>query len=502
MRSLPGGRTVALKTPEEYKASLSEMRPNVYKFGELIEDVTTHPSTRYTVEGHARIFQAQNEDEHREIYTTKSHLTGETISRYLSVFRSPEDMLANSRMKRRTFQLTGTCTGGRCAGWSAMNALFATTWEIDDEAGTDNHSRFLAWLEDAQVRDITLAGALTDPKGDRTKAPHEQADPDMHLHIVDRDDEGGITVRGAKVMICGVAAANELMVMPGSAYGEADADWSVAFVTPRDADGITVIEARHPSDDRESSCGCDDDFDLPVKGGGITQAYILFDDVHVPADRVFMAGEWKATRSNIMYFIGPYRAAIGACVAGQGDVMRGAAALMARANGLDEKVFAEKLNQMAINNETTYGVGIASAVMGKQHPSGAWLCDPLLSNVNKIHVARLPYETKVLAQDIAGGIAETGCMPSYVDFTDERYGDLLQKYMGAAVDGETRARIARLVEWLTVGAGVPGCMHGGGSPDGAKMFVRAFSDLDGHMDMAKELAGIDDDIPKPVKKKR
>jgi 4-hydroxybutyryl-CoA dehydratase/vinylacetyl-CoA-Delta-isomerase len=157
---------------------------------------------------------------------------------------------------------------------------------------------------------------------------------------------------------------------------------------------------------------------------------------------------------------------------------------------------------MAINNETTFGMGVASAVMGKQHPSGAWLCDPLLSNVNKVHVARLPYETKVMAQDIAGGIGETGCMPSYVDFTDDRYGELLQKYLGAAVDGETRARIARLIEWLTIGAGVPGCMHGGGSPDGAKMFIRMFSDLDGNIERARDLAGIERDVPKPEKKRK
>ena len=491
---------MALKTPEEYKSSLRAMRPNVYKFGRLINDVTTDPATMYTVEGHSRIFAAQNDPAERETYTTVSHLTGEAISRYLSIFRSPEDMIANSRMKRRTFQLTGTCTGGRCAGWTALNAMYITTWDIDRAKGTRYHERLRAWLADAQRRDITLAGALTDAKGDRSKSPHEQADPDMYLRIVARHNDGSITVRGAKVMICGVAAANELFVLPGSAYGPEDADWAVSFAVPRDIEGLTVVEARHPSDDRERGCSCDTDFDLPVKGGGITQAYLLFQDVRVPAERVFMAGEHEHTRTAIMSFIGPYRAAIGACVAGQGDVMRGAAALMARANGLSEKVFADKLNQMAINNETTFAMGIAAAVMGHQHPSGAWQCDPLLSNVNKVHVAKLPYETKVLAQDIAGGIAETGCMPSYVDFTDERYGPLLEKYLGAAVDGETRARIARLVEWLTIGAGVPGCMHGGGSPDGAKLVIRGASHLEEHMALAKDLAGIERDIPPPEKR--
>jgi 4-hydroxybutyryl-CoA dehydratase/vinylacetyl-CoA-Delta-isomerase len=303
-------------------------------------------------------------------------------------------------------------------------------------------------------------------------------------------------------MICGVAAANEVFVMTESALAKEDADWCVSFAVPRDIEGLTVVEARHSSDDREAGCSCEGDFDLPVKCGGITQGYLLFEDVRVPAERVFMAGEHQFTRDAIMNFIAPYRAAIGACVAGQGDVMRGAAALMARANGLSERVFADKLAQMAINNETTFAMGIASAVMGRQHPSGAWVCDQLLSNVNKVLVAKLPYETKVIAQDIAGGIAETGCMPSYVDFTDVRYGPLLEKYLGAAVDGETRARIARLVEWLTMGAGVPGCMHGGGSPDGARLIIRGTSGLDEQMEMAKRLAGIVKDVPPPAPKKK
>jgi 4-hydroxybutyryl-CoA dehydratase/vinylacetyl-CoA-Delta-isomerase len=493
---------LALKTPEEYRASLRAMRPNVYKFGELIEDVTTHPATRYTVEGHARIFAAQHDPAERELYTTVSHLTGEPVSRYLSIIRSPDDMVANCRMKRHTFQLTGTCTGGRCAGYATLNAMFVTTYDMDKALGTGHHGHLKAWLADAQRRDITLAGALTDPKGDRTKAPHEQADPDMYLRIVARHPDGSVTVRGAKVMICGVAAANEVFVMTESALAKEDADWCVSFAVPRDIEGLTVVEARHSSDDREAGCSCEGDFDLPVKCGGITQGYLLFEDVRVPAERVFMAGEHQFTRDAIMNFIAPYRAAIGACVAGQGDVMRGAAALMARANGLSERVFADKLAQMAINNETTFAMGIASAVMGRQHPSGAWVCDQLLSNVNKVLVAKLPYETKVIAQDIAGGIAETGCMPSYVDFTDVRYGPLLEKYLGAAVDGETRARIARLVEWLTMGAGVPGCMHGGGSPDGARLIIRGTSGLDEQMEMAKRLAGIVKDVPPPAPKKK
>ena len=488
---------MALKTPEEYKESLRKMKPNIYKFGELIEDVTTHPATKLTIEGHSQIFAAQHNPEYRDIVTTKSHLTGEVISRYLSIIRTPEDQIMNSKMKRLIFHLTGTCTGGRCAGWNSINAMWATTYEMDKKLGTNYHKRLKNWLLQAQKNDITVAGALTDPKGDRTKSPSEQEDPDMHLRIVKKNSDG-IVVRGAKIMICGVAASNEIFVLPGSAYKEKDADYAVSFVIPRDIKGLTIVETRHPSDLREFEE--DWSFDNPVKIGGITQAYLFFEDVFIPWERVFMCGEYQYTGTAVTYFILPYRSAIGACVAGQGDLMIASSVLIARANGLSQKTFRDKLIEMIIRNEITFGMGIAAAALGKQHPSGYWICDPVLSNANKVLVGRLPYINKVMAQDIGGGIAETGCMPSSKDFYNEKYGYLVQKYLKAKVDAETRAKLARFIEWLTVGAGIPGCLHGGGSPDGAKLFINRFYEWDKYINYVKRLINIED-IPEQKKKK-
>ena len=112
-----------MKTPKEYKYSLKKLKPNIYKFGELIKDVTTNPATKRTVEGHAQIFEAAQKDEYKDILTTKSIITGKKVCRYLSIIKSPEDMIANVKMKRLMFNLTGTCTGGRCAGFNAINAM-------------------------------------------------------------------------------------------------------------------------------------------------------------------------------------------------------------------------------------------------------------------------------------------------------------------------------------------------------------------------------------------
>jgi 4-hydroxybutyryl-CoA dehydratase/vinylacetyl-CoA-Delta-isomerase len=485
-----------MKTPEEYKKSLRKMKPNIYKFGKLIEDVTTNPATKRTVEGHAQIFAASQQDEYKDILTTKSSLTGNRISRYLSIVGSADDMIANVRMKRLMFNLTGTCTGGRCVGFNAINAMWSTTYDMDLDLKTNYHTRMKEWLTNAQKNDITISGALTDPKGDRSKSPTQQKDPDMNLRIVEKNNDG-IIVNGAKVMICGVAAANEIFIMPGMSYKEPDEDYAVSFVIQRDIDNLTIVETRRPSDKRE----LEDGFDIPVKLGGITQAYLLFKNVFIPNNRVFMCKEFNYTTKAVMNFISSYRAAIGGCVAGQGDVMIGAAALMARANGLSENVFKEKITQMIVNNETTFGMGVAASVLGKKHPSGVWIPDIKLSNINKIHVATLPYETKRLAQEIGGGISETGCIPSCQDINDPSYGKLLKKYLKANCSGETRVKISRLIEWLTIGAGVPGCMHGGGSPDGARRIVKSTSDIEKYIEYAKHLADIDEDIISKNKKK-
>lgn len=485
-----------MKTSKEYKESLKKMKPNIYKFGELITDVTTHPSTKRTIEGHSQIFDAALKPEYIDILTTKSIISKKPVIRYLSILKSADDMIANVKMKRLMFNLTGTCTGGRCAGFNALNAMWAATYDIDNDLKTDYHKRLRDWLSNAQDRDITLAGALTDPKGDRSKPPNQQDDPDMSLHVVE-EKQDGIIVRGAKVMICGVAAANELFIMPGTGYKEQDKDYAISFAIPRDIENLTIVEATRPSDRRELENG----FDIPVDNGGITQAYLLFNNVFVPKKRVFMCKEFEYSIKAVMNFVAPYRAAIGGCVAGQGDVMIGASALMARANGLSEKVFREKINKMIINNETTFGMGIAASALGKKHPSGVWIPDQLLANVNKIHVATLPYDTKRISQDIAGGIAETGCLPSCIDLNNPKYGNLLKKYLKANCSGETRAKIARLIEWLTIGSGVPGCMHGGGSPDGAKIMINLKTDINHYIDLAKKLGNIDEDITVETKKK-
>jgi 4-hydroxybutyryl-CoA dehydratase/vinylacetyl-CoA-Delta-isomerase len=174
--------------------------------------------------------------------------------------------------------------------------------------------------------------------------------------------------------------------------------------------------------------------------------------------------------------------------------------MMARANGLSAKTFSAKLVDMSMNNQVTFGLGVGACAIGFQHPSGSFFADPMTAHTNKVMVATLPYETKRLTQEIGGGIVETGCMPSYKDFTNEKYGHLLQKYYRAGtVSADTRLKAARLSEWLTIGGGVPGCMHGGGSPDGARLVVRFSTPIEEYVDYARKLMNVEEEVKEQKK---
>ena len=484
---------MTLKTRREYLAALQKMKPNIYKFGELITDVTVHAATKRTVESHARNFDASNDPKLTALYTTTSKFTGEQIHRWNSMMQSSDDLIANMNMKRQNYRRTGTCTGGVCVGWNSQNVMWAVTQDMDAEYGTNYQARLKDWILKAQHDGLVVAGALTDAKGNRSLKPSEQEDLDLNLRIKEVKEDG-IIIQGAKLMICGIAASQEIFLMPGGVYKEPDKDFALACVVPRDIEGLTIIEATRPSDRRD----LEETADGEVPSTGITQGLLLFEDVFVPNDRIFMCGEYAYTGKVIQFFTANYRACIGACVAGQGDVMIGASVLSARANGLATKTFMQKFVDMSINNQVTYGLGVGACAVGFRHPSGSFVADPLTANTNKVMVATLPYETKRLTQDIGGGMVETGCMPSYEDFTNPQYGDLLHKYYKAGpVSAETRYKSARLAEWLTIGGGVPGCMHGGGSPDGAKLMVRFTTPFEEYAEYARALMDIEEEVPEP-----
>jgi 4-hydroxybutyryl-CoA dehydratase/vinylacetyl-CoA-Delta-isomerase len=481
---------MTLMTKDDYIESLRSVKKRVFIMGQEVENLVDYPLVRPSLNACAMTYELAQQPEYADRMLATSNLTGQTINRFTHLHQNTADLAAKVKMLRLLGQKTGCCFQ-RCVGMDALNAMDSVTYEMDRSLGTEYHARFRRYLQHVQEHDLVVDGAMTDPKGDRRLAPSQQADPDLFVHIVEKKSDG-IVVRGAKLHQTGALNSHEIMVMPTQTLSEENQDYVVAFAVPADAPGILMIYGRQPSDTRKLESS---QLDVGNREFGGHEAVIVLDDVFVPWERVFMAGEYAFSGLLVERFAGYHRQSYGGCKVGVGDVLIGAAQSLAQYQGTDKAShIKDKIIEMVHLNETLYACGIACSAEGKPTASGTYLIDLLLANVCKLNVTRFPYEIARLAQDIAGGLLVT--LPSEKDLAHPEVGPYLKKYL-QSVDRyttEERCRMLRLVENLTLGPGAAAylteSMHGAGSPQAQRIMLARLADLEGKTRLARKLAGI------------
>lgn len=482
---------MTLMTGKEYIESLRNLDIKVYMFGEKVENPVDNPIIRPSINSVAMTYDLANDPEYEDLMTTTSHLTGNKINRFCHIHQSKEDLVKKIKMQRLMGQKTASCFQ-RCVGMDAFNAIYSTTYEIDKEKGTDYHERFKKYLVYCQDNDLVVDGAMTDPKGDRGLSPSQQEDPDMYVHIKEiRED--GIIVRGAKAHQTGSINSHEHLIMPTIAMKEEDEAYAVSFAVPTDAKGVFMIYGRQSCDTRKLEEGADIDLGNNTFGG--QEALVIFDDVFVPNERIFMCKEWQYSGMLVERFAGYHRQSY-ACKTGVGDVLIGAAALAADYNGVPKAShIKDKIIEMQHLNETMWACSLACSYEGTKTESGGYLIDLLLANVCKQNVTRFPYDIARLAEDIAGGLMVT--MPSEKDLKDNFTGPWVEKFLRGKVgtDTENRMRVLRLIENITLGTAAVGyrteSMHGAGSPQAQRIMIARQGNLESKKEMARKIAHID-----------
>ena len=481
---------MALMTGEEYIESIGKMKVQVYMFGKKVERPVDDPILRPSLNSVRMTYDLAQQAEYEDLMTAISPYTGKRVNRFTHIHQSAEDLVKKVKMQRLLGQKTAACFQ-RCVGMDAFNSVFSTTYEIDEKYGTHYHENFRKFMIYCQENDLTVDGAMTDPKGDRSKAPHEQSDPDLYLHVVERREDG-IVVRGAKAHQTGALNSHEIIVMPTISMGPEDKDYAVSFAVPMDSEGIFMIIGRQSCDTRKRE---NSELDVGNSEFGGVEALTVFDNVFVPNERIFLNGETEFAGMMVERFAGYHRQSYGGCKVGVGDVLIGAAAVAADYNGAAKASHVkDKLIEMTHLNETLYCCGIACSAEGHPTQSGNYIIDLLLANVCKQNVTRFPYEIARLAEDIAGGLMVTA--PSEADLRDEKLGPVVEKYL-KGVDGvstENRLRILRLIENLTLGTAAVGyrteSMHGAGSPQAQRIMISRQSNLLHKKSLAKALAHI------------
>ncbi len=462
-----------------YLDSIKNRDLKIYLMGELIKEPLDHPIIRPSIEAMAETYELAVREP--ELASATSPYTGEKINRFLHIAESNEDLFLQNKMQRKLGQLTGT---------DAFNALHSVTFEIDEKHNTEYHKNFINFLTEMHKYNLVIGGAMTDVKGDRSKLPHEQEDEDVYLRIVKRTEDG-VYVKGAKAHQTGCINSHWMVVMPTLRLSDKDKDYAIVGAIPVDAEGITYIYGRQSCDTRSMEPG---EYDVGNKYFAGQEAMVIFDDVFIPNEYIFMNGEYDFASMLVERFTTYHRRSY-VCKSGVGDVLIGAAATIAEYNGVEEAShIKDKLVEMNKLNETIYATGIASSLQGSSTKSGNFINDDLLANVCKQHVTKETYEIGRIAQDLAGGLV--GSMPSGIDFNEGTMSEDLKKYLKGKKDinSEDRVKILRLIENMTLGrnavAYLTESLHGAGSPQAQRVQIRRKVDIEEKKEFAKKLSGV------------
>ncbi|MER3446571.1 MAG: 4-hydroxyphenylacetate 3-hydroxylase, partial [Candidatus Dadabacteria bacterium] len=168
-----------MKTPDQYVESLRKLNPAVYIKGKLVRSVPDEPLLRPGINAISLTYEYALRPEYRDIMIATSHITGKEVSRLLHINTSRDDLFKKLEMTRLLCRTAGCAQ--RYLTHDALNALYETTHRIDEEFSTEYHPRFLDYLHHVQSEDLTTCVAMTDAKGNRSKRPYEQKDPDLYL---------------------------------------------------------------------------------------------------------------------------------------------------------------------------------------------------------------------------------------------------------------------------------------------------------------------------------
>ncbi len=475
-----------MKTAQEYIESLKDGRV-VYFDGKRVPDVTDHPVCKITNDWVAMDYIMNNDPRYQGLLTDVDQ-DGDRVSFALQPQRSRDDLLRLREVVKLWARVCfGKPSGAKFVAKDGLNAVTVVAPRVDKKYGTDYAANVEAYRRHLQKNDLSFAMGLTDVKGDRSLRPSEQVQhKDFYVRIVEERPDG-IIVSGAKTHISQAPACNDILVAPCRAMQEDDKAYAVAFGLPLNTPGITMVCAQ-PEINENSTL-----FDHPVSASVyINDALIVFDNVFVPKERIFLKGEWEFAGEVAYMFANFHRLSAETYKAMELELFTGAATLMAEYNGIEKKAHVrEKLTWLAMYTEAVETLGKA-AVEHCVSEEGSDLVypNPLIANICKFYFADNWHQATKYIQDIGGGIIVTA--PSYNDYVNPETHDLLEKYFGgsARTSTENRLRMVKLVRDLTSCYEDVLTIHAEGSLEAQKLSILQLADFPRYRAAAMRAAGI------------
>ncbi len=478
---------MTLMTPAQFEDSLKELNPRIFMNGKRVKNILENKNTRTVVEANKASYAWALDPRYKDIMSCYSPLIDDVVNRYTHVSASIDDLVKKAQAGTFTAERLGTCIY-RCVGYDTFHALVSTCWEMDRDLGTEYHPRFIKYLKMVQSKDLSVAGALTEPRGKRNQRTLDWPDPYLSLKLVDKNKDG-IVVRGAKINISGAFASHELVVMPQGSHYKGEEDYAIAFATPTDAEGITYVcqysaysAERDMSDDLE-------ELGNPLFGQRET-SMVIFDNVFVPWERVFHCGETAFSLKLVARFAKTHRMTCGGtCKVGFMNQIIGASKLIQEYKGLEKVAHInDQLMEMVVLRETGRACGLAAANQGAEEPvgSGVFLPDELMGNVSKLNICNAFWRVMALAGDIGGGLIVT--MPSMKELKNPEVKDYVKEFYSFGSDEPTEniMKVHKLLQHWTAGQHGVATWHGAGPVMAQKIMLQRVIDYEHDKNIVKQ----------------
>ena len=479
---------MTLRTGDQYREGQAKIKHHIYINGNKVEDLDANPNTRTVLDATAKVFDLGMDPQYDEIMNVVSPLIGQKVSRNVHPSRSTRDLEMRAEMGLLTSQKLGTCNY-RCVGCDAIHGTASVTYDMDGKLGTEYHKRFTEWLKYIQKNDLAVSGGVMDVKGSRDLRPGED-DPDHYVRVAEKRADG-IVLRGAKLHQSGAIGADETLVIPGVAPRKGEEPYAVACAVKNSQEGITYISQYNALSAEREFIGDNSKLGNPLYGQRET-CMIVFDNVFVPWERVFVCGETDYAHMLLLRFAKQHRMTCGgSCKAGFMDLIIGATQTLIEYLGLDRApMIRQQITEMIKVREISYGCTIAAAYKGEEEPkgSGFYLPNDALGNAAKLNTCDGFWEVMKWAGDIAGGFVVT--MPSEKDLENPVTKPLIEKYLKTRGSAQDRMRMTRFLQNWIAGLHGVGTWHGAGPRQNQMMMLYRDTDLEKKKQMAKELAGL------------
>ena len=477
-----------LMASADYRESLRRLKPVVYVDGRRIESVADEPALQPGIRALGVSYDYARDPALAPLMLATT--AGRTVARMLHINESAGDLLNKLEAVRILCQETGCAQ--RYLAHDALNAIGQMCARIDDAGGSrEQRARFGEYLEHARANDLALGIAMTDAKGDRSRRPHQQANPDTYVHIVERNARG-VVISGTKAIVTGAPYMHELLVMPCRNMEADDAQFAICCAVAVDAPGITIVSrpAGRPGEKVEHGEA------LFSSRYGQSTAVVIFDKVEVPWERVFCAGEWEHSSAVTYAYATHHRHSCIGARAGFGDLLIGAGALMCEANGFDDPGEKANLREPMVELikivEGFYACGVAASVYAiRDEHSGTFMPDPVFANIGKLLLGSQIYDMHRLAHEVSGGlvVALPGPDEDHNPATAATLAEVLRA--NPSVPYDKRIETARFLEDLT--ASYQGgwysliSLHGGGSPAAMKQEIWRHYPLGNKVELVERL---------------